>query len=757
MADNQEEFNAISDSLSEGGIEPTKEIEKYSPSYKMMADTKIPVSKHLGKLWKSRRDQAKSKLKNEGIADAWDECIRYYNNDQVTQSSVQGSPNTSRMARKGTGVSDEHIETENVVFANTTALVPATYAKNPDIEVTANDKQDEATTYFATCAERLVNTLFAKKTSPGVNLKPKVRKAIIMCTLTNVAYLEMGWTEKEDSSEAILNEINYEADRLAKAKDMQEIEEIEGCLAALEDKVDVLSPAGPWLKFRHPKDVLRDPSTTMNDLTDCNWLMIADFVPTNLLRAIYFKKSEDKSDEWESIYKPTHVLNAKSQGGHLEDEINSFSLLSDNKDYQAYGYDDEESYCKAQYTKVWRVYDKVTRRLLLFHDANWSWPIWVWDDPYSLTNFFPVFCLEFYTDPEGDYARSEVMYYLDQQDAINEIASERRRAIAWARKNLFYDIDAIKDPAVISAFLSGAEKGGAIGVKVPDGKKMPDLIFSLPPPSGQFMQLFDPQPYLQAIDRVSSVTNVMRGVEYKTNTTNKAIESYESQTQTRLDEKIDQIEEFIGNIGMSLLELCASKMPAEMVAALIEDKCGEVWKQFTPMSPSELHAKFSMQMVGGSALKPTARAKKEAALQMGQVLGQFGKAVPAAVLVMMRVFERAFDEVVITEEDWAMIRASIEKQLAPDQPEQQQQQPGGDQIAEMEQMFNQLPPQAKKAVGDATAKGVPIRQAMEEIMMRVQQSKQNRVTDIHNQMATPTQPSIARGQQNGAPTGIPQQ
>jgi hypothetical protein len=756
MAEDQE-YNAISESLVEGGIEPEKKAEAYTPSYKMMEDTKIPVSKHMGKLWKSRRDQAKSKLKNEGIADAWDECIRYYNNDQATQSGVSGSPNTSRMARKGTGVSDEHIETENVVFANTTALVPATYAKNPDVELTPNDKTDEATSYFATCAERLVNVLFAKKIAPGINLKPKARKCVIMCTLTNVAYLEIGWTDKEDSSEAILTEIGEHAERLAKAKDMQEIEEIEGGLSALEEKVSVLSPAGPWCKFRHPKDVLRDPSTTLNDLTDCNWIMIADFVPTNLLRAVYFKKNEDKnSDEWESIYKPTHVLNAKSQGGHLEDEVNSFSLLSDHKDYHAYGYDDEESYTKAQYTKVWRVYDKVTRRLLLFHDANWSWPIWVWDDPYNLTNFFPVYCLEFYTDPEGDYARSEVMYYLDQQDAINEIASERRRAIAWARKNLFYDIDAIKDPAVISAFLNGAEKGGAVGVKVPDGKKMADLIFSVPPPSGQFMQLFDPQPYLQAIDRVSSVTNVMRGVEYKTNTTNKAIESYESQSQTRLDEKIDMIEDFIGNIGAGLLELCVSKMTADVVAALIDDKCGEIWSQFTPMTPSDLHSKFSVRMVGGSALKPTARAKKEEALQMGQVLGQFGKAVPAAVLVLMKVMERAFDELVITEEDWKMIHASIEKQLAPE-PEAPPEQPGGDQIAEMEQLFNQLPPQAKKAVGDATAKGVPIRQAMEEIMMRVQQSKQNRVTEISNQHATPKQPSIARGQQNGAPQGLPQQ
>jgi hypothetical protein len=755
MAEDTGEYDAISQSLTEGGITPEKETQEYSPSYKMMADTKIPVSKQLGKLWKSRRDQAKAKLKNEGIADAWDECIRYYNNDQVTQSDVSGSPNTSRMARKGTGVSDEHIETENVVFANTTALVPATYAKNPDVEITPNDKQDEKIGLFATCAERLVNALFARKTSPGINLKPKARKCIIMCTLTNVAYLELGWTDKEDSSEATLNEIQYEADRLAKAKDIKEIEEIEGCLAALEEKVDVLTPSGPWAKFRHPKDVLRDPATTHNDLTDCNWILIADYVPTTLLRAIYFKKKEDKEDEWESIYAPTHVLNAKSGGGHTDEEITNFSLLDGHKDYHSYGYDDEESYCKAQYTKVWRVYDKVTRRLLLFNDKNWSWPIWVWDDPYNLTNFFPVYCLEFYTDPEGDYARSEVMYYLDQQDAINEIASERRRAIAWARKNLFYDIDAIKDSAVISAFLSGAEKGGAIGVKVPDGKKMSDLIFSLPPPSGQFMQLFDPQPYLQAIDRVSSVTNVMRGVEYKTNTTNKAIESYESQTQTRLDEKIDQIEDFIGNIGAGLLELCVSKMPAEMVGILTDDKCGEIWSMVTPMSPQDLHSKVAMRMVGGSALKPTARAKKEEALQMGQILGQFGKAVPASVLVLMKVMERAFDELVITQEDWAMIRASVEKQLQPEQPEQQQQ-PGGDKIAEMEQMINQLPPAAKQAIGAATAKGVPIRQAVEEVMMKVQQSKQNRVTEIANESATPKQPSIARGQPNGTAQGIPQ-
>jgi hypothetical protein len=197
-------------------------------------------------------------------------------------------------------------------------------------------------------------------------------------------------------------------------------------------------------------------------------------------------------------------------------------------------------------------------------------------------------------------------------------------------------------------------------------------------------------------------------------------------------------------------------MPAEMVVALTDERCGQMWQQLAPMSPQDVHSHFTMRMVGGSALKPTARAKKEEALQMGQVLGQFGKAVPAAVLVLMKVFERAFDEIVITQEDWAMIRGSIEKQMQPDQPDQQQG-PQGDQIAEMEQQINQLPPEAKQAIGAATAKGVPIRQAVEEVMMRVNQGKQNRVTEIANQHAVPKQPSIARGQANGTPPGIPQQ
>lgn len=721
MADNNSDnFEPIAESLQEGGVEVEKEAPKSVPLYKVMADTKIPVSSKLGAVWKSRRDQAKQKLSTTGMKDAWDECIRYYNNDQSTSNKIAAGrdPNVSRISAKGVEETDEHIETENIVFANTTALVPATYAKNPDVEVTAVDQQNPDHVEFALIAKRLINELFTRKMAPGINIKPKARKAVVMTCLTNVSYIEIGWTQRQDGSEVAMQQIAELANELEKAKTPQEIREVEGKLMAMEDKVDVLRPSGPWAKFRRPHDVLRDPAGTLSDLSDHNWIMVADYVPTNFLKAMYYEKKDpaDPNTEYESIFAPTHILkgsDGNSAGHDLSEEVNTFSLLPDgDTEHKAYGFDDEDSFKKAQYTKVWYVWDKVTRRCMLFHDKDWKWPIWVWDDPTKLQRFFPLFPLEFYTDPEEDYARSEVMYYLDQQDAINEIHSERRRAISWARKNIFFNARTIKDTTTVDAFLSGG-KVGAIGIDLPEGHKLTDQIYSVPPPSTNFMQLFDTAPYLQAVERVSSVSKVMQNAEFKTNTTNKAIESYQSGTQTRLDEKIDQIEDWIGDIGCGVLELCVQFMDADQVQQLLGDRAAQLWSKMTPMTPDDIRRNYSITIVGGSALKPTSATKKQQAVQVGQILGQFGANNPIALAIAVKVMERAFDDIVITDEDWQMLVGAINQQLQQQQQEQQEQSVLG--------MIDQLPPEAKLAMGKAMAQGVPAMQVVQQVMQKMKQ------------------------------------
>lgn len=707
----------ISSFVDQADGKKTKEEVEYVPSYRVVGDARIPVSKALGQLWYSRKSTGVQRLEASNHYAMWQQCIDYYNNDQAKY----------RENRDTTEISKTRLETENIVFANTSALVPAIYAKNPDIEVTPNDKQSEEKAKLATVAERLVNALFARYDSPGINLKPKVRKGVIMTTLTNISWIEVGYTKRETSSASALEDLGKLAQDLEEAKTVQEIRAIEGKLQALELKTAMLRPPGPWARFRDPKDVVVDFDAEI--LTDANWMMVADYVQTDLLQACYGKKDSDGN--WESIFKPSHILKLSTKEGDQQeghDGPENFSLFDGNK-HADYGYENEDSFKSAQRTKVWYVWDKITRRVYLFNDKDWKWPIWVWNDPYHLDTFFPLYPLEFYTSPTHAIGKSEVAYYLDQQDGINTINSEYRKWMKYAIDKIVVNRVQGLGKAEIEKFLKGDDI--VLDVQLPEGTKLEDFVRPWLPPSAQVGELFDKTRYYEAIDRVSSVTGAMRGVEYKTNTTNRAIENYESTTQTRLDEKIDAQEEQIGRIGWAILQMCAQFMTGEEVAKLLDDPSGKLWDSL-PKDPEEIQKMFSFRVVGGSALKPTAKTKKEEAVQMTQVLGTFASAAPAAIEVILKMMERAFDELTITKEDWQSIRESISRQLdrgdTSQGPSQQQQgasatgvqggQTSGSSpdIGQVEQIFTNFSIEQKQAFARAILQGLPLVEAFQAAM-----------------------------------------
>jgi hypothetical protein len=562
--------------------------------------------------------------------------------------------------------------------------------------------------------ERLVNKLFGMEAAPGINLKPKARKAVVLATLTNNAWAEVGWIQKEDSSAEAYDEMVKLSEEYKNAKDSKTIKEVEGKIMALESKIDVLRPAGPFLRIRKPHDILIDLASEMSDGSDGQWMIDYDYINTDFLRAMYTKEGD--SGERVSIFKPTHVMklqkSGKSATDGLDEEVAQFSLLHESGDtgaYRSYGFEDADSFKKAQMTRVARVWDKVTRRVLLFNTNDWSWPIWVWDDPYQLPSFFPFRALQFYVDPVGDETKGEVVYYLDQQDAINEINSELHLSRQWARKNWYFDKNRINADDV-TQIMRGYKQGG-IGVDVPDGGKLDDFIKVFVPPSVNFQQLLNKQPHLDAIDRISSVQGVMRGAQFKTNTTNDAVNKYDAVSQTRLDEKVDALEDFFACIARDINFLCLRFMPADMVDQLIGPSEEVQWQNL----PAKEAAKLDMTIVGGSTRKPSGAAKKEEAVQVGQVLGQFVKASPVALIIALKMMQEAFDTVVIKDEDWAMIRQHMEQQM------QGQSEGGGSDLAAQ---YDQLPPEAKKAFGEATAKGAPAEQVLQAIMQELQGAQQ---------------------------------
>lgn len=709
--------------------------------YKVMPDSRIPVSSKRGGIWRSRRDQAQKSMSD--LVDAWDEAIRYYNHDQ---SDHRDGGNTTTRGGSSPGASGNRVlarrlndlwsSTENVVFANITAQVPELYAKNPIVTVTAQPTGDPNATQsgdaFARAVQKLVDVLFAMKYAPGVNIKPKAKRAVLLCLLTNCCWFEVGYTQKDQSSEQAMQDLLALSQQLAKAEDDEEIREIEGKLQALEEKIEFLQPSGPFVKLRMPHQVLRDPSGSDPYLGDCNWTMVEDMLATAYINAKFGEEDEEK-EEVRSVFEPTHIL---SSGSTASDPDAEFSLFNNtNNDYSAYGYTSRDAYDKACYTKVWYVWDKTTRRLELYADNDWKWPIWVWDDPYQLQGFYPLTPLWFHDNPAAVYAKGEVSYYLDQQDQINEINDERRRALLWARRNIFYNRNIGLTQEAIDRILEGP-KPTATPLDVPEGVDPMKMIFSIPPPSMQFMQLFDKKDIYQSIDRIASTNEVERGGEFKTNTTNRAIDYYSTMGNMRMDMRLDAIEDALGDVGWKLAQMCMRFMDVSTVGQLTGLDVSGFWR---PLDNLRDYQQMSVSVVGGSTQKLTTQQKKQEAVQVGQVLAQYVRAAPITSLkATLNMMSKAFDDFMVSKEDWDNIEQEVMQMAqsqqggAPGQaggasaPASASQGGGAPQAgggggtmqvaAAVVQALSQLPPPVLQAIGQALAQGVPPAQIFQQML-----------------------------------------
>jgi hypothetical protein len=211
----------------------------------------------------------------------------------------------------------------------------------------------------------------------------------------------------------------------------------------------------------------------------------------------------------------------------------------------------------------------------------------------------------------------------------------------------------------------------------------------------------------------------MRGAEFKTNTTNQAIDYYATQGNKRADERLDAVEECISQVGWMIAQLCLRFMDVQTASRLIgEDIDPNMWQPVDPLEPTVL---LATRCVGGSTTKPSVQAKKQEAVQVGQILSQYVKAAPGTVLTTtLRMFSEAFDGIVIHRDDWEMLAQEIAAQVggegAPSGAQQGQSNDPRQMAAMVVQALEQLPPQMLQAIGKSLAQGVPPTEILREMM-----------------------------------------
>lgn len=696
---------------------PVKSKEDDGPYYRIMGEAKVPVAKAFGKSIERRK--AASLVAYEFVQTAWNEAYRYYNHNQVKDTDFR-EQSGSRPFRSAGNLY------ENIVFSNVSTMIPAIYAKNPDVSFNTDQDEDRALMQALTKA---VNALFKKKPgSGGVNLKPRMKKAVLHSELTNMGILKLEYIKKDPAQDKAQEEMGKLVEALEKADNSDEVREIEGQMKALESQMELFEPSGFRLNTIHPHNLIIDVFAENEDGSDAWWMMEKCFLPTDWLNARFTKK-DDQSKERTSVYKPTHKVKWEGQGNREDMLGNVLETVNEGIDKKI-DYMDEQraSYIYQNMTECWYYWDRTTRRIYLFADNDWTWPIWVWDDDIGTSRFFPYHIFQIVPSTGGVVSPGEVSYYLDQQDELNTINEQIHRIRRMVFNFVLYNKNKLTadDAAKLVAFLQEGRGNNAIGVDVPEGMAIKDAIEAMAPPSVNYKELFDKQSLYQAIDKLSSVSDAIRGTQFKTNTVKSAVDSYQSAAKIRIGNRTDAIEDCVADLAWTIAEIMISTLSAEDVKGLIGDKHAKDWKN---MSITELNATTSVQVAAGSSEKPTSAFKKEEAVNITQAIGQFAKAAPAATLkIMLKLLKGAFPELDISEEDWDAIDEEASAMLGkgqnvpgamprgtqganPSQPGQPDQ--------DLQQILSQLPPQVQQMVVQAVKQGATPQQALQPILEKM--------------------------------------
>lgn len=612
--------------------------------YRIYPGSRIAISSAVGKQW--RKNYEAAVVAYDHVWSAWEDAFRYYNNDQNT---IMTTP--VGVFKRGDG-------SENIIYSNVNIMLPAVYSKDPQVTCSTTDEGDKA---FCDALEPLINTLFRRK--DALNAKPKVKKAVGIGLLTNFGVMKIDWTKRDDSRELAVREMEAASQKLAQAQDPDEVEAIYGQLQALELNMETRDPMGPSLKNLLPHNLIVDPYAEQPDGLDGNWMIEPVLLPTNMLIARFTQPGEgDTEGDNVLVYKPTHVVSLRKGQGEREDNIGlSLRELDGPVNFPTtHTTEERAAYLSMHFSQCFYVWDKITRRVMLFHRDDWTWPLWVWDDPLQISRFFPYYIISYSMSTGGTAGVGEVSYYMDHQDAINDI----NKQMAKMRRTVFdfwlYNTDAMgKDEAekFIDA-LRGKPQANKKMLGISAGeRKIQDCIESVIPPSAQVKELFDKTPIFDAVNRLTNTSDALRGVQFKTNTNVAAVDTYQESMRLMVGAKVDVVEDVVADVAQSLAEMCVQYYTQEEVAGIIGDAAAQGWRE---MGLAEFRSIYNVQLVAGSMEKPNSVFKKKEAVQISQAVGQFAQAAPGATLrVMLRVLEQAFTEVIIKPEDWEAIDAEI--------------------------------------------------------------------------------------------------
>ena len=599
--------------------------------YLPVGEMSIPVPKSFGKCWQKKiEDTIKA---NEVETMIWDRCFELYRQCGNEGAKLNDAEYRYRLSND---------VDENIIRTNIRSIMRSTYMQNPHIEFTDTKPNSR----LAETIEYILQFIMNKQSYPGINMKPKARRWILHGQLTNFGVLRLDYQPHDGSQQQAVEELKKLEGELEKATTKDEIKAIYAKLEILHNELPLSQQKGMHLFNVLPQCLIVDPESTYFDLSDAKWVAEWYDEDRDFVHNKWYQKDEE--GVWRLRSNPDITAVVEDEPEKSTADIVAEKVLNHRSEEQ------RELIAKNK-VRLYYVYDKILRRIYLFNSENWKYPLWVAEDDMLLSRFFRHFILSFGEPIDSVVQPGEVSFYVGQVNEVNRINRKAKRirdsifgALVYNSKN----VDK-KEVEKLVRHLENPDEVKAFGVGVDAEKSINEVLEVLAPPAFQFKEAFDSTLLRQTIDRQAAISEVDRGQQFKTNTTNKQVEYYSHNRQETTMVLIDSIEDSFEALGWSMAELLVSKYDKKDIAEMIGEERAQFFEQ---LSVPEFNHRYRMAIAAGSIEKPTSEYKKQEAMHIANALGQIGQAAPATTMrLMLRMFEQAFSNFSVTKEEWDML------------------------------------------------------------------------------------------------------
>lgn len=602
-----------------------------------------PQDKALARQWGKKLEKALKRHRERGVEKKFKELREYVRGD-VGDDGEGGLVRT------------------NIIHSNFAAILPQIYAKNPEIAVTPSEAAGDQVQWVPGFCKTMQSVLARKFVKEG-NLKKRSKASIRSAMTTAIGWAKVSWQKDVRTDPLIENRINDTQDNLQRIKYLiDEIKEdddsrceleakqgeLEQQLAALQEKAEVSTVTGIAIDHVLTEDI---------------------FV---LDETLYEFDQYDQADTIAHRVWMTCEQYEQTFGKDVPKTANRYG--SDKKESTTNSEDDE----KTQLVAVFECWNKSSNTVYTLCSGADEWARDPYRPPVAGKRFYPFFGLAFNPVDGRLEPISDAELLVELQDEYNttrtNFAEHRKENVpvrVYRKSGDLTDSD-------INA-LANRSANQWVGLEGDPTQPIERDIAILQNPQID-PNTYDVQPILRDAEMVLGAGDAAKGVINKAKTATEA-EIMAQGLQSRVAERQDVVEDWIGEMAQYAAELCLQELTLEEVQRI--SGADAVWPQ---MDKEQIFDLVNIEIRAGSAGRPNKAKERE---QWGQMLPQIQQSVTQIAQMreagqndmadtMMKLMEetlRRFDE-----------RIDIESFMPPKKEEGEQPQIPPEFMQQMQQM-----------------------------------------------------------------------